>query len=88
MDSSTRDRVNNMIRKAIKTYLYRILIHIPVGMVVPIIAKLNDMVALVFGLGFLIYEINEDVNHLKDGAYIDIQGFLIGIAAMSIFLLV
>jgi len=53
----------------------RILIHIPVGMLIPFLAA---GVAIVFGAGFILYELNEDW-HLNDQAYIDLQGFLIGI---------
>jgi len=53
----------------------RVLLHIPVGMLIPF---LSAGVAIVFGAGFILYELNEDW-HLSDRAYIDLQGFLIGI---------
>ena len=50
------------------------------GAAVPLMVMIQPISAVIFVIGFFIYELNEDIRHLNDGAYIDIQGFLAGIA--------
>jgi len=69
-----------------KAKVVRAFIHIPVGAAVPIFALNSLVVSVLFTLSFLVYELNEDVFHLKDRAYIDINGFLIGMALTQMFL--
>ena len=73
-----------MILKQIKDNWKRIVVHIPVGAIVPLFDAWQT--AIIFGAGFIAYEINEDVRHLHDKAYIDLQGFLFGIVGMQIAL--
>lgn len=55
----------------------RFAIHIPIGMFQSWLTHKNATAGVLFALGFMFYEINEDW-HLRDGAYIDIQGALAG----------
>lgn len=57
--------------------LGRTVAHIPMGFVAAYFTS------WMFFAGWIIYELNEDM-HLKDRAFIDIQGFLIGIAIAEI----
>jgi len=61
----------------------RVLIHIPVGLANAFIAFVSGWLGLVFGLGFIAYELNEDIYYKKDKAYVDLQGFLWGITIGS-----
>jgi len=68
--------------------VFRALIHFPVGIICGILSII-PVAAVLFFVGFMIYELNEDY-HLKDMAWIDIFGFLIGLpigAIASIFIL-
>lgn len=58
--------------------LRRILIHIPAGLVNCLAAYVHWSLALIFGWGFFVYELNED-QHEEDRAYYDILGYLIGL---------
>lgn len=60
--------------------LVRAAIHLPVGAVT---ALMSPVAAVLLFCGFIIYELNEDY-HLKDGAYQDIAGYLVGLAVMDI----
>lgn len=55
------------------------LLHIPVGIFTVFCGYVGWYLALIFFGAFMIYEVNEDW-HLKDQAWIDIFGYLIGIA--------
>lgn len=57
----------------------RWLIHFPVGGFNAWAGTEHWVYPLVFMLGFLAYEVTEDFR-LRDGAYIDIQGYLWGLA--------
>ena len=77
-----------------KEKIIRASLHFPVGILNVLCFGLGILLYLVFGspwliligitigilffLGFYIYELTEDIFHLKDGAYIDIIGHLIG----------
>ena len=56
----------------------RALLHIPVGIFNVFAGFVAWPFSLVFAAGFLAYEVNEDWR-LKDNAYIDIFGYLIGL---------
>ncbi len=57
--------------------LFRAGIHIPVGLFNVFLLYVGIEYGVLFFMGFFIYEISEDF-HLKDGAWLDIYGFLIG----------
>ena len=67
--------------------LENVLLHIPVGAVNVFVAVYSGWVALLFGAGFLAYEVLQRVVERKDKAYPDIQGWLWGIGILSIILL-
>jgi len=58
--------------------------HIPHGLLVGALAILNSPLMWAFLVGFLVYEVIEDWR-IADHSYIDIQGFLIGLAVAAIF---
>ncbi len=76
-----------------KEKLFRAGIHIPVGLFnvfcvyvglyfalkhdMPLLVFVGIVFAILFALGFFIYELNEDW-HLKDNAWLDIYGWIIG----------
>ena len=72
----------------------RIIMHIAIGVVTVLLARDNpydDMhwvvgvvIAVLFYLGFLVYEL-EECFHLKDGAWIDISGSMIGLAGLYLY---
>ena len=59
---------------------FRAFLHIPVGLMNVWAFQGGDGIGLTFFLAFIIYELNEDIFYLKDGAYIDIAGYLWGLA--------
>ncbi len=56
----------------------RLFIHVPVGIINFIGFLINGSVGFAFFIGFIIYELNEDLIHLKDCAFKDIMGWLFG----------
>ncbi len=60
-----------------KEKLFRAGIHIPVGLFNAFCVYVGILYGVLFFLGFFIYEINED-GHLKDQAFLDIYGWIIG----------
>ena len=64
-----------MIKYLVK--LWRAFIHIPVGILTPLMLLLHPVLSVLFFVGFMAYELNEDL-HLKDKAYLDISGYLVG----------
>ena len=60
--------------------IFRIILHIPVGIICFIGLGISWALGMVFFLGFMVYELNEDM-HLKDSAYKDILGFMVGLGA-------
>lgn len=67
--------------------LDNVLIHIPLGILNVGLALLSGWVALIFGYGFVRYELNEQ-RALQDKAYQDIKGWLWGMGIMSVALLI
>lgn len=65
----------------------RVLLHIPVGIFTCFAGYVAWWLAVIFGAGFLLYEVNEDI-HLKDEAWKDIKGFLWGIVIGSLIMFV
>jgi len=57
----------------------RLLLHIPVGAVNLVLLQVHPVLAVIFFLGFMIYELNEDWR-IKDFAFVDIAGYLWGLA--------
>lgn len=60
-----------------KEKLFRAGIHIPVGLFNVFCLYVGIVYGVLFFMGFFAYELNEDW-HLKDGAWLDIFGWLIG----------
>ena len=58
--------------------LYRVLLHIPVGLLTCLLCYVHWGLALIFTGGFLVYEVNED-RHLSDQAWKDLKGFCWGL---------
>lgn len=65
----------------------RCLIHIPAGIFTIFCGVVDGIFALVFFGSFMVYEVTEDWR-LKDKAYIDIFGYLVGLAIGCIGLFV
>ena len=64
-------------------FVGNVLLHIPVGLVTVGLAFLSGWLALVFGLGFLAYELSEE-KKINDVAFQDIKGWLFGIGILGI----
>lgn len=62
------------------TKVYRAGIHIPVGIFNVFCFYMDTVLAILFFIGFFTYELQEDYR-LKDGAYLDIYGWLVGFAS-------
>jgi len=57
----------------------RVLIHMPVGLITVVLGCFVAWwLGPLFGIGFLIYEVDEDW-HLRNGAWKDIKGWLWGL---------
>jgi hypothetical protein len=67
----------------------RFILHIPIGMINFIGFTLNSGIGFAFFIGFIIYELNEDLIHLKDMAFKDIIGWLFGfgISIITLYIL-
>ncbi len=64
----------------------RVLMHIPVGMLTVVLGFFVAWwLGPLFGIGFLIYEVDEDW-HLRNGAWKDIKGWLWGLAILGLIL--
>lgn len=60
-----------------------VLIHIPVGLITVFITLFSGCLGVLFGVGFIIYELSEQ-KLISDEAYQDIKGWLWGIGIASI----
>lgn len=70
--------------------LWRIIVHVPVGIVTVLLSQVETggtALAVLFTIGFFIYELNED-SDINDKAWKDIVGWLWGVAIMGLILLV
>jgi hypothetical protein len=67
-------------------FVNNVLLHIPVGLVTVGLAFLNGWLCLVFGLGFIFYELSEE-RKINDTAFQDIKGWLFGIGILGVILL-
>ena len=56
-----------------------VLIHIPVGIFTVYISYLSGWLGLIFGLGYIVYELNEQ-KIISDKCYPELQGWLYGIS--------
>lgn len=74
--------------RSAKEKVFRALIHVPVGAFNVFLAYVGWAYGLIFFGAFMVYEVTEDWR-LKDGAYLDIYGYLIGvgIGATALFVL-
>ena len=84
--------LNNEGRKQPITLLdaWRIIMHIPVGILIGLLLEQSwgqVIIGLVFAWMWIKYELNED-RHLKDKAFKDIFGTLVGLAIIGIKTLV
>lgn len=78
-----------MLRKiSWKEKLFRAGIHVPVGLFNVFCLYTGIVYGIIFFAGFFVYELNEDW-HLKDNAWLDIYGWLVGfgIGVSILFLL-
>ena len=64
--------------------IYRCLLHIPAGLTVVLFLLIHPLFSGMFFIGFMVYELNED-RHLKDHAYVDIFGMLVGMVVAGVF---
>lgn len=64
--------------------LDNVLLHIPVGVGNAFLCMRNENIGLLFGIGFLAYEIMQRIVEKKDKAYPDIQGWLWGMILTGI----
>jgi len=55
---------------------------LPMWYKMPMLVFIGIALMVIWFLGFMGYELNEDL-HLKDGAFLDIYGFLVGLALGS-----
>ena len=67
--------------------LNSVLLHIPVGNVNVGIALFNPPLAVLFGVGFIFYELRES-KVIQDKGYPELQGWLWGIGILAIILLI
>jgi len=81
-----------MVRKLLARLLFcdvydldNVLLHIPVGAVNALLCLVSGELCVIFGAGFLAYEIVQR-KVTKDKAYTDIQGWLWGIALAGIII--
>lgn len=62
----------------------RVIMHLPVGGFAVWLASWSPALAVTFSITFVFgYEITQDF-HVKDGAYIDIKGFLWGMVLVAL----
>lgn len=71
-----------------KDELYRVLLHIPVGLLTCLLCYVHWGLAIAFTVSFLYYELSQDM-HLSDQAFKDIKGFCwgLGIGGITLFIL-
>jgi len=70
-------------RVTTKQKIFRAILHIPVGVINYLLLGDSVAGAVLFFAGFMIYELNDDW-HLKDGAFYDVFGYLIGLAVTGL----
>ena len=68
----------------LKQRVVRAAIHVPVGVLTVMAGVIHWVFPIVLTWGFLAYEKNEDRN-IKDAAFYDIFGWLIGVCATVIY---
>ncbi len=67
-----------------KEKVFRALLHIPIGILNAVISlSFVPIASILLFVGFMIYEISEDWR-IKDGAYLDVFGWLIGYSSIFI----
>ena len=62
----------------------RLLLHVPVGIVNALMFGVSEPAATLFAVGFLLYEVAEDLHH-RDRCYADLAGWLWGMAGAVMF---
>jgi hypothetical protein len=67
--------------------LYRIALHLPIGLLVAFSAETYPVLSAILFLCLVVYELNEDW-HLRNSAYKDILGALVGIFIGDIAILI
>ena len=67
--------------------LKRVLLHVPVGLAAVFLAWVNPALSAVFGLGFVAYEVIQEIREPNKG-WRDISGFLWGVVIGAVVWLV
>lgn len=75
---SRRTKERNLTKDDIK----RATLHFPLGIFTAWLGTFSPVVCIIFGIGFLTYEVIEDWR-IKDRSYKDVFGYLIGIGIGS-----
>ena len=70
-----------------KDKIYRLFLHVPVGIITSFLFLVNPSLTIIFGIGFLVYELDQDWR-IEDSAYADIYGWLVGIVIGAIGLFI
>ena len=65
----------------------RLLLHLPVGLVTALACWKLPVVGIALLVAFIYYETNED-RHIKDQAWIDVAGFIWGLAIAAIAIII
>ena len=78
---------NKSLLKIGKEELGKVLLHVPLGLLVCLLGYTAWWLALIFAIGFLVYELGEDWR-ISDFAYIDIKGWLYGTGIGGIILFI
>jgi len=76
---------NKTLFRVSKRELGGVLLHLPLGLLTCLLGYIGWWLALIFASSFLVYELNEDWR-ISDLAYIDIKGFLWGLAIGGIIM--
>lgn len=66
--------------------MFRLLLHVPVGIAIGLLGILQPIYALCLTLLFIVYELNED-RHIKDQAWKDVIGAMVGLCLFLVLLL-
>jgi len=61
----------------------RILLHVPAGAATVALLEAHAALAVIFFLGFVVYELNEDWR-IRDCAFVDMAGYLWGLALVGL----
>lgn len=68
--------------RSTKEKTIRAVLHVPVGICNAFLLYAEPVFGILFFIGFFVYELEESY-HLKDGAFLDIYGWLWGFAGLA-----